>query len=54
MQKPLRNPIQRGRGARCGADGCLEMRRTQRRGWGLFAVEAIPAGTVVLREKPLA
>lgn len=52
MQQSLRNPIERAQGARCGTG--LEIRRTKNRGWGLFATKAIPAGTVVLREKPLA
>lgn len=54
MQQPLRTPTERTQGARCGTDGCLEMRHTKRKGWGLFARVAIPAGTVVLREEPLA
>lgn len=52
MQESLRSPIARRQGIRVG--DCLEIRRTKNRGWGLFATEDIPAGTVVLREEPLA
>ncbi len=54
MKKPLPFPTERVSGRRCGVDDCLEIRPTKSRGWGLFAVADIPAGTVVVRETPLA
>ncbi len=53
MKQSLRIPTERTNGRRCGVDDCLEIGRTKN-GWGLFAVVEIPAGTVVLKETPLA